>query len=57
MSERTLDRWRSRGVLTAFKTGGIVRFDPQAVEAVVAKLSRPSRPAGSSWPPGPTNNG
>jgi hypothetical protein len=56
ISERTLDRWRSRGVLTPFKYGGIIRFDPQAVAAVIAKHSRPGRPAASGWPPGPTNN-
>jgi excisionase family DNA binding protein len=45
ISERTLDRWRERGLLQALKVGGIVRFDLQAVAALVDQLSRPGRPS------------
>jgi excisionase family DNA binding protein len=46
VSERTLDRWRSRGTIEAIKVGGVVRFRPDSVEAAVAKRSKKSRRAG-----------
>lgn len=46
ISERTLDRWRCRGLIEELKTGGIVRFRPESVEAAVTKLVKKSRRAG-----------
>jgi hypothetical protein len=40
VSERTVDRWRSQRLIRSFKFGRIVRFNPEGITAVVAKLSR-----------------
>jgi excisionase family DNA binding protein len=43
ISERTLDRWRAQGLITAFKRGGIVRFREVDIERLVVKLTKPDR--------------
>jgi excisionase family DNA binding protein len=45
ISERTLDRWRAEGTITAIKVGGIVRFREEVVEATIAKMSKESHKA------------
>lgn len=35
VSERTIDRWRKRGLLTAVPAGGVVRFHEKEVRGLV----------------------
>jgi excisionase family DNA binding protein len=43
-SERTVRRYAESGVLPAIRIGGLIRFDPRDVEAVLA-AARTRRPA------------
>jgi excisionase family DNA binding protein len=40
ISERTLDRWRKRGEINSIKLGSVVRFNRQAVQAALLKMSK-----------------
>lgn len=40
ISQRTLDRWRSEGLLKAFKIGHTVRFAPNDLQALLTKKTK-----------------
>ena len=46
ISERTVDRWRHEGAITAIKVGSIVRFREEVVEAAILKMSKQTHQVG-----------
>jgi excisionase family DNA binding protein len=46
VSERTVDRWRSAGIVEAIRVGNVVRFRPESIDNALAKMAKQSRKAG-----------